>query len=457
MAAIVSSLLLTLIDKICVIMVAAYLITRTRLFSEVLDGRLTRENQAAMILIFGGFSVFGTVSGIEIFGVIANVRDLGPMIGGLVGGPVVGLGAGLIGGGHRYLLGGFTASACSIATVLAGVFGGAVYILNRRRFVGLKGSIIFSVFVVSFHMLLVLLISEPYEEAVMVVRETAVPMIASNTVGMLVFAFMISNLMKERKTASERDKYFDELEKKRLELQIAREIQESFLPAKVPEVKGFDLAAKSLPAKEVGGDFYDFVPISDEKIGLVIADVSGKSVPAALFMVLSRAMVRASATGNPVASDAAKKANDLIAADAKSGMFVTLFYAILDEEARTLRYVNAGHNPPVVLDGETGDIALLKTGGIAMGVMDGANMDEREIVLSEGDTVLFYTDGVIEAVDENLNQFGIERLVAVTRDNSHLPAADLVEKIAEEVLAFSGTAPQFDDITLMALMGEKPE
>jgi sigma-B regulation protein RsbU (phosphoserine phosphatase) len=111
-----------------------------------------------MVLTFGAFSVFGTVSGVEISGVIANVRDLGPMIGGLVGGPLVGLGAGLIGGGYRYLLGGFTGLACSLATVLAGVFGGALYILNRRKFVGVKGAVAFSAVVEAFHMLLVLLI-----------------------------------------------------------------------------------------------------------------------------------------------------------------------------------------------------------------------------------------------------------------------------------------------------------
>ena len=345
---------------------------------------------------------------------------------------------------------------CSIATILAGVFGGVVYILNRRKFVGVGGAVIFSVFVETFHMLLVLLISDPYSEAVMVVQETGIPMIASNSIGMLIFAFMISNLIKERKTALERDRYFRELEKKKLELNIAREIQQSFLPETIPSLKGFDLAAISHPAKEVGGDFYDFIPISEDEMGLVIADVSGKSVPAALFMVLSRAMIRASAAGNSTASEVAKNANDLITADAKSGMFVTLFYAILDLEARTLRYVNAGHNPPLVLNGETGDLTLLKARGIAMGVVEKAEMEEREIELDEGDVVVFYTDGVTEAVDERFNQFGIERLVEITRKNSHLPAADLVEKITDEVLAFSKGAPQFDDITLMVLKGEKP-
>lgn len=455
MAAIIDSVLLTLIEKICVIAVAAYLITRTRSFSEILDGRLTAKNQAVMVLIFGAFSVFGTVSGVEVFGVVANVRDLGPVIGGLVGGPVVGLGASLIGGGYRFLQGGFTGLACSIATILAGSLAGLVYILNRRRFVGVVGAVILSALFESLHMLLVLLIAEPQTEAVLVVRATAGPMIVSNSVGAFIFALMTRNLIRERETALERDEYHSELEKKRLELKIAQEIQQSFLPDAVPRLQGFDLAATSLPAKEVGGDFYDFISITEGRTGLVIADVSGKSVPAALFMVLSRAMVRASASGERTAEEVAKIANDLIAADSKSGMFVTLFYAILDQEARTLRYVNAGHNPPLVLSGDTGDLTLLKTRGIAMGVMEDAEMEERKIKLSEGDVVVFYTDGVTEAVDYGLDQFGVERLVEIVRFNRHLSAADLVEKITGAVLAFSEGEPQFDDITLMVLKGER--
>jgi len=263
MAAIIDSVLLTLIEKICVIVVAAYLITRTRSFSEILDGRLTAKNQAVMVLIFGAFSVFGTVSGVEVFGVVANVRDLGPVIGGLVGGPVVGLGASLIGGGYRFLQGGFTGLACSIATILAGSLAGLVYILNRRRFVGVVGAVILSALFESLHMLLVLLIAEPQTEAVLVVRATAGPMIVSNSVGAFIFALMTRNLIRERETALERDEYHSELEKKRLELKIAQEIQQSFLPDAVPRLQGFDLAATSLPAKEVGGDFYDFISITE--------------------------------------------------------------------------------------------------------------------------------------------------------------------------------------------------
>lgn len=167
--------------------------------------------------------------------------------------------------------------------------------------------------------------------------------------------------------ASDLKEHIDELrrttaEKERMakELDIARGIQQSFLPDSVPTIEGIDLAAFNLPATEVGGDFYDFIPITKDKWGLAIADVSGKGVPAALFMALSRTIIRAGATGNPHVADVIEDANKLIAADADSGMFVTLFYAILDREDRSLTYVNAGHNPPMVFNNATGDLMMLK-------------------------------------------------------------------------------------------------
>lgn len=444
-------ILLALIEKMCVIVVIAYLITRTRYFTEILDKKFTLENQAVLILIFGAFSIYGTYASSEMFGVLPNLRDLGPMIGGLVGGPLVGVGAGLIGGVHRYFLGGFTSVPCSLATVLAGLFGGIIYLLKKGKFIGVPGAVLFAALMESLHITMVLLLASPYSRAVMVVKDVGMPMLLSNSLGMMIFAFIISNLIKERETAEERDMYFDELERKRYELMIAHEIQQSFLPETVPSLKGFDLAAMNLPAKEVGGDFYDFIPISEDKIGLTIADVSGKNVSAALFMALSRTIVRASATGNPGVADVIEDANNLIAADAKSGMFVTLFYAILDLEERRLRYVNAGHNPPVVFNGETGDLLMLRAKGIALGVIEDAEMEEHEIVLKSGDVVVFYTDGVTEAVDDRERPFGEERFFKIIEENHNLSAGDIIEKIKDEVLSFSGDTPQFDDITLMVL------
>jgi sigma-B regulation protein RsbU (phosphoserine phosphatase) len=447
----ITELLLVLVEKICVIVVIAYLVTRTKYFIEILDKKFTLKNRIVMILIFGAVSIFGTYAGTEVFGAIANVRDLGPMVAGLIGGPVVGVGAGLIGGVHRYFLGGFTCVPCSLATVFSGLFGGIIYIFKKGKFIGVPGAVLFTALMESFHMILVLILVRPYPEAVMAVEGVSIPMILSNSLGMLIFAFIITNLIRERETAEERDKYFAELERKRYELKIAHDIQQSFLPDAIPLLRGFELAATNLPAKEVGGDFYDFIPISEDKIGLTIADVSGKGVPAALFMALSRTILRANATRSIRVTEVIHDANRLITADAKSGMFVTLFYAVLDLKERTLTYVNAGHNPPVEFNGKTGDLILLKAKGIALGALEDIELEEREIILESGDMVVFYTDGVTEAIDSKDNQFGEERLFKLIKENHDLSANDVIEKIKSEVLSFCGDEPQFDDITLMAL------
>lgn len=373
------------------------------------------------------------------------------MIAGLLGGPIVGLGAGLIGGIHRYFLGGFTCIPCALATVMAGLAGGIIYKWRKGEFVGIPGAVLFALLMESFHMGLVLLIARPFSQALEVVRLVSLPMILANTIGMAIFALILSNLIKERKTASERDRYRRELERRAYEMEIAGGIQQSFLPESPPRIEGVELAAVNLPAREVGGDFYDFIPVSQDKWGLVIADVSGKGVPAALFMALSRTLVRANAVGNPTLSGAIRRANDLIVEDDRANMFVTLFYSVLDPKRKTLSYVNAGHNPPVMLRREGRDIMLLAAKGIALGVMPNIELEEREISLREGDVVVLYTDGVTEAINDKEEQFGQQRLIQLIDEGRGLPAQEIVTRIQQGVTAFSAGQPQFDDITIMVL------
>lgn len=384
-------------------------------------------------------------------GAIANIRDLGPMVAGLVGGPVVGIGAGLIGGIQRYFIGGFVAVPCSLATVIAGMAGGIIFCLRKGNLPRIWQVMLFAASMELFHMGLALLIARPFDEALAVVREVIVPMTAANSIGAGIFAFVISNLISERRTAADKEKYRGELERKKFEIETARNIQKSFLPESEPRLEGFDIAAFSLQALEVGGDFYDFIPISKDKWGLVIADVSGKGFPAALFMALSRTCVRANAMGKTTASEAICMANNLISQDDKSGMFVTLFYATLDINSKKLQYVNAGHNPPLVLGEKEGGIVMLAAKGLALGVMPDILLEEKEIKLCEGEIVLLYTDGVTEAVNRQQEQFGQQRLIKLVEDNRHLPAQELIKRIEHEVVAFSEGQPQFDDLTLMAL------
>lgn len=242
-------------------------------------------------------------------------------------------------------------------------------------------------------------------------------------------------------------------EKERMtrELELAKGIQQSFLPSSIPHIEGADLAAINLPALEVGGDFYDFIPITKDNWGLAIADVSGKGVPAALFMALSRTLLRASATRNPTPIDAIMRANHLIAEDARSGMFVTLFYAILEARNRRLVYVNAGHNPPLLFPKDGGAVNLLKAEGIPLGVQEDMNLEEQHVTLEIGDVVVLYTDGVTEAMNENEDFFGEERLAAVVRDNAGKSAQQILDAIRDAILEFAGNRPQYDDITLMVL------
>ena len=448
----IASILIDLIKTACVVVAFAYVLTRTGFFAQILDKKFSFKNQAILILLFGALSVFGTYGGLILpSGAIANIRDLGPMVAGLVGGPVVGLGAGLIGGLHRYFLGGFVCIPCALSTVIAGLLGGAIYRLKRGEFVAVWQAILFAVFMESLHMGLTLLIAKPYEQALGVVKEVILPMTGANALGMAIFAFIIRNLITERRTAEEKESYRRELERTEYEMETARGIQQSFLPESPPIIEGFELAALNLPARQVGGDFYDFIPVSEGKWGIIIADVSGKGVPAALFMALSRTLVRANVADNPTASQAMQKANRLISQEAKMGMFVTLFYAVLDPEKRRLQYVNAGHNPPFVVKKSSGDVILLRASGIAMGVIDDVSLEEKEIELDSNDIVVFYTDGITEAINSAGEQFGEKRLVETINRNADLPVKDLVGRVKDEVFTFAQDQPQFDDFTLVIL------
>ncbi len=451
------SSLIVLLQLISVIIVAAYLLTRSRIFPEILDGHATVKAQVVLVLLFGALSIYGTLSGIEFLGAPVNVRDLGPMLAGLLGGPWVGLGAGLIGAAHRMTLNGFSMYACSIATVVAGLSGGVIWLLFRRKFAGTTIAVLFAILMEGFHMALVLVLCQPFDQALVLVSTVAFPMIMANAAGMFVFSFMVENLRNERKMAAERDTLMREIERKNTELAIAAEIQQSFLPDTIPRIEGYDIAARSVMAKEVGGDFFDViplevVPLGRGRLGIMIADVSGKGIPAALFMALSRIVVRVNATWHGKQPSAAiRDANTVIAHDAKSGMFVTLFYGFLDSSTRTLTYVNAGHNPPIRFRAADGTLAELAATGIAMGALTGSVYTQETEELLPGDLLVLYTDGITEAENADLAMFGLDRLKSLIIASHTISADELCREILDAVRTFTGDHPQSDDITLMVI------
>jgi len=216
--------LIPLVGLMAVIAVVAYLVSRTDWFFDLCNRKITLRNGLFTVGIFGAMSILGNYSGVEIQGAIANVRDLGPMIAGLLGGPVIGLATGLIGGVYRYSMGGFTAGPCSLATVLSGLFGGLIW-LWKKKLIGFLWATLFVFLVESFHMALVLAISKPFSEALAVVQIVYFPMTVGNCVGMAVFAFIVHNVINERNTTIERDRLQQELMQKEIrirELEIGR-------------------------------------------------------------------------------------------------------------------------------------------------------------------------------------------------------------------------------------------
>ncbi|MFH1731556.1 MAG: SpoIIE family protein phosphatase [Planctomycetota bacterium] len=234
------------------------------------------------------------------------------------------------------------------------------------------------------------------------------------------------------------------------EMDIAAEIQRSLLPESCPSIEGFELAAQSIPAREVGGDFYDFIPLPEGRWGLVVADVSGKGVPAALLMALSRSLIRSYSQDKPSILGALRVANSFVLEDTRSEMFVTCFYAVIDPSSKSLTYVNAGHNPPVITRSE-GSIVMLPATGAPLGILDEPGIEEQTCQLDAGDVVLMYTDGITEAQDACGEEFGIARLQEILKNFPDLPAGEIAQRVIAAAQTFAEGHPQFDDMTAVLL------
>ena len=446
----------TLFQMICVIIVFAYLFTRSRYFLEILEKKPSLKTQILLIAVFGLLSVYGTISGVTLYGAVLNVRDLGPFIAGLCCGPYVGIGAGIIGGLYRCAQGGPYMYTGLIAPILAGLIGGVMYLANKRDIVPTWVAVVMVALVESLVSLITLLVATPASQFVTIATVVAIPMIITNMVAVFIFSTIMQNLLSERRMKREKEKLEFEMARKDAELQIAAEIQRNFLPETIPITEGFDVAAISIPAKEVGGDFFDVIPLevipmSNTRTGIMIADVSGKGVPAALFMALSRIVVRVTAMWFKKPSEVINFANPIIANNSKTGMFVTLFYGVIDNETRTLTYVNAGHNPPLVLRKKTGEIEELNLTGIAVGALDDAEYTQVVLQLSPSDVIVLYTDGITEAINDREEMFDVPRFIEIIRKNGDSSAQEIVDEIIRSVFAFTGSQPQFDDITLMVV------
>ena len=232
------------------------------------------------------------------------------------------------------------------------------------------------------------------------------------------------------------------------ELRTAQAIQHAFLPKDVPALPGWQLVRYYQPAREVGGDFYDFLPFGDGRFGLVIGDVTDKGIPAALVMTATRTMLRTAAQGLFSPSEVFARVNDLLYAETPPGMFVTCFYAVLDPRSGWLHYANAGHDLPYRR--HNGGISELRATGMPLGMMPGTRYDDHEVTLAPGDSVLFYSDGLVEAHNGRREMFGLPRLKTLLEQ--HADGASFIDSLLSELKGFTGEGwEQEDDVTLVGL------
>jgi len=282
--------------------------------------------------------------------------------------------------------------------------------------------------------------------------QDAIEFNATDEIGEIAHAFneITDKLRKSQENLAEQER----LQK---EMQVAQEIQHTLLPDKFPEIEGYEIASYYDAAKEVGGDYFDFVEVDNDTLGIVVADVSGKGVPGSLVMTMIRTALRTEARGNKNAADVLSRVNDFVMNDMKRGMFVTIFYIILDSQNRTINYASAGHNPMILYRSKTKKSYYLNPRGFPIGI----NLPDRTLFrrsiqsdtlqLREDDVLIIYTDGITEAMNPNRERFGDERFLTTIRKFGNKKVKPLVENIREEIITFTEEFAQSDDITLVAI------
>jgi len=246
-------------------------------------------------------------------------------------------------------------------------------------------------------------------------------------------------------------------EKKRLDhdLEIARDIQRILLPAEAPAINGFQISGINVPARQVSGDYFDYIRVDEGRLGVAIADVSGKGVPASLIMAICRSVLRAEAAGNPSPADVLRKVNRQLYPDIKEDMFISMAYLILDHERDGVTLARGGHDAPLLYKRQLQSVTPIKSPGMVLGI-DSGNVFDRltadfAVPLERDDCLVLYTDGVTEALNTEGDEFGLERTIEAVRASVTDGAQAIVKRVIDDVRNFTGSNPQNDDITLIAI------
>ena len=239
-------------------------------------------------------------------------------------------------------------------------------------------------------------------------------------------------------------------------LETAAKIQQQLLPKEAPQYENIEIAGALKPSMMVAGDFYDFIPLDDDHLGIAIADISGKGVPAAMLMVMVQTILRLICREETSPANVLKRINDFLAVDTELGIFATMVYGILDIKSLEFTYSNGGHCPPIRVNSQKDSVDFLEKGGLLLGIFDYAEFEEETLPLKANDTLVFYTDGITEAENTSEEMYGAEHLVEVIVENAHLGAEKLCRKMEEDLIEFTSTLQRSDDLTIVVIkIGEK--
>ncbi|ACL17235.1 PP2C family protein-serine/threonine phosphatase [Methanosphaerula palustris] len=441
-------LIVNLVEGMSVLIVVTYLLTRSQLYAAIVDRQFTLKNRLLIMLICGVFSIYGTLAGVPYEGAILSVRDIGPAFAGLLAGPWVGLGAGIIGGLFRYGEGGFMALGGTLGPMAAGLIWGMVWFRRQGRPVSLIEAMLLAVLVEVVRTCFDLLFADPLDQTVHVLAVSVIPIMLVNAIGMAIFVLMLGNVTHERSVLASQGRLEGELS-------VARRIQRAGLPAGPLSWTAMQVAGRLEPALEVGGDFYDYFLVGDDQVFVTVGDVSGKGVPAALFMAMTASLIRSEAVPEATPSQVLAEVNRHLCRNNEAMMFVTIFCGVVTISTGRITYASAGHLPPYLLDraGTVTPLTCVKAPPI--GIRETTAYLDQEAMLPEGSALLLYTDGVTEAEGIDGEFFSMQHLCKVLSEQKGRTAEDVVSAIFDAVLTYEGALPQSDDITLCAI--SRPE
>lgn len=438
----------SLIGTLAVILLVSVYAGSTQLLKRYL-GTGKQKSWLFLLLagVFGGlFGIYGNISAVPYNGALISVRDIGPMLSGFIGGPVSGLIAGAIAGGHRLTMGGSTAVACVVATTIIGLSCGLISHFCPNVLKKVWWVLLIGVGMEMFHLGVVLVLVRPFSNALDIVKQIALPFVTVNALGIASMMGIIHFFENQQALSMERERLKSELE-------VASVIQHSLLPElneRYPGRPEVSVCASMQAAKQVGGDFYDVFFVAQDKLAFVIGDVSGKGVPAALFMASSKTILQNCLRDIPTPAEAFFTANNVLCDKNEAEMFVTVWAGVMDLKDGTLTYASAGHNPPVLLHDGKADFLKTKNGFVLAG-MENVKYCEATIRLEKGDALFLYTDGVTEATTQDNEFYGDDRLLACLSDCVNDAPEAILEKVKASLDDFVGTAEQFDDITMLGL------